>query len=374
MRKDVKFVSCLRKWGAGESINIQKPGWKTPGFALLLLVGLCLIGEFIFRIDVVQMALTGPRIGGRHGQMENQFARLEKLVKEGEQIDCIFLGNSMVWLGINPLVVDEVFQSRTGQEIHCFTFGVSALPASSAGLIASVLVEKYHPKLLIYGTFARDYAIPAKAEDATVVSKTPWLQYQNGEFNFEGWLYTHSYLFKYKDHVRSLLLLNFEEVIPQYKGLPLYREYGFEPKLNIRIDVLEPPDLEEAVNRDPRRWLYHYEILEENIEGLRQVMRQSEHGVEVIVIEMPLHDTALDFFLNGKQDYEKYIHQVDEITALSKTPFWRTKDQPEIPKEGWWDYFHLNIHGAQPFSEWLANELSEAYLQGNFEDSLFPVE
>ncbi len=131
----------------------------------------------------MQAALTGPRIGSRHRQFEIQVARLEKLVREGEPIDCIFLGNSMVWLGVDPLVVNQSFKDKTGQEIHCFNFGVSALPASSAGQIAPMLVKKFYPKVLIYGTIARDYAFPSDAEDAYVVSDTTWLRYPNGESN-----------------------------------------------------------------------------------------------------------------------------------------------------------------------------------------------
>jgi hypothetical protein len=177
--------TASQKWGWGDSFAAQKPNWQILRLTLILLVGYFVLGELFFRLDFVQTGLTGPRIGSQHRQFEIQLARLDKLVREGEPIDCIFLGNSMIWLGVDPLVTNQVFESRTGQSIHCFNFGVSALPASSAGQIATMLVEKYHPSLLIYGTFARDYAVPADAEDAYVVSDTPWLKYWNEGFNLE---------------------------------------------------------------------------------------------------------------------------------------------------------------------------------------------
>jgi hypothetical protein len=354
----------LKKLGVGESLAIQKPDGSIVWLTLMFLLGYFVLGEVFFRFDSVQAALTGPRIGSRHAQFEIQVARLEKLVNEGEPIDCIFLGNSMIWLGVNPLIVNELFQDMTGQEIHCFNFGVSALPASSAGQIAQMLVERYHPQLLIYGTFARDYAIPAEAEDAYVVSETPWLKYQNGDLNLQGWLYSHSAVFQYSGHMRDALLRKYlEDVFPQSDALP-YKAYGLDPKYDIRIDVTTEPDLESKYNRDPVQWLGHFEIQPENLEGLRRIVQQAENGTEVIVLEMPFHANAYAFFPHGKQDYELYVQQVDSITASNQTLFWRVNDQPVLAPENWWDYFHLNLQGVDLFSAWLGNKLAETYLQG----------
>ena len=356
--------AIVKKWGVGESLALRRPNRRFVQLTLLVLISYFVIGEIVFRTSFVQSKLIGPRIGSQHHQFEIQLGRLEKLVKEGEPIDCIFLGNSMVWLGINPLVVDQVFQSGTGQGIHCFNFGVSALPASSAGLIAPMLVEKFHPKLLIYGTFARDYAVPADAEDAYVVSSTPWLKYENGEFSLEGWLYDHSSVFQYKGHLRDFMYMNFEEVFVQ-DNTPDYQAYGLDPKYDIRLNVDESPDFKALANRDPVKWLGHYEIRQENLEGLRQIVQQSNQGVKVIVIEMPFYKTALDFFPNGEGDYETYVQQVDQITASNGTSFWRINDQPALSPENWWDYFHLNLRGVDLFSEWIGNQLVNTYLQGN---------
>jgi hypothetical protein len=311
--------------------------------------------------------LTGPRIGSRHRQFEIQVARLEKLVQDGEPIDCIFLGNSMIWLGVNPLVVNRTFQAETGQEIHCFNFGVSALPASSAGEIATMLVKRYRPKLLIYGTFARDYTIPSDAEDAYVVSDTPWLQYQNGEFNLKGWLYAHSSVFQYTGHLRDFLLMNYLEDVFVPRDIPRYQTYGLDPKYDIRVDVSKPPDFDARDNRDPVKWLGQFEIQPENLDGLQRIVQQSGNNTRVIVIEMPFYETAYAFFPNGKQDYETYIQQVDSATASSAVPLWRLDEQPSLSPHLWWDYFHLNLEGADEFSRWLGRQLAGAYLQGELE-------
>lgn len=353
---DTKF------WKVGDSLVIQSPDFRIIKMALLWLFVFFLVGELFFRVDSVQESLTPPGLGSRHRQFEIQVGRLDKLVNEGEPINCIFLGNSMIWLGVDPLIVDQVFQSQTGEQIHCFNFGVSALPASSAGVIAPMLVERYHPKLLIYGTFARDYAIPAYAEDAYAVTNTPWLSYQNGDFSFTGWLYDRSHFFQNKGHMRNILYMDFEDVLLE-KNAPKYQAYGLDPKYDVRIDVRQSPDFEIAQNRDPVKWLTHYTIQQENLDGLRQVIEQSQKGVQVIVIEMPFYETAFDFFANGKQDYDAYVLQVDRITAKNGILFWGLDDQPSIGHENWWDYFHLNIHGVNLFSRWIGNQLAHAYIQ-----------
>jgi hypothetical protein len=260
--------------------------------------------------------------------------------------------------------VSQRIKEVTGRKISCFNFGVSALPASSAGQIAQVLVQKYHPKLLIYGTFARDYAIPVNAEDATAVSNTPWLNYQLGGVSLEGWLYDRSYFFKYKNYVADLLLFDLEDVIPGYNGFPPYHDYGFDPKIGTRVDVSSTPNIDDIGSQDPHKWLFQYRILDENLNGLRQIMRQSEAGVEIIVVEMPFYPEAFDFFLNGEDDYNKYVEQVAWLSETTGTEFWRLKEQPKIAPGDWWDYFHMNVRGAKIFSEWLGGNLGNFLLEG----------
>jgi hypothetical protein len=357
-RAAIKQLNQIKKWGIGETFGIRRPDWPLLGLTLLIFAGFLLLGELLFRTEIVAEKLTGPRFGGRHKQFEVQLARLEKRSQAGEQIDCIFLGNSMIWLDVDPLIVNQAYKQQTGQEIHCFNFGVSALPASSAALVAHMLVGKYQPRVLIYGTSARDYAVPVEAEDAHVISDTPWLNYQNGALNMIGWLYDHSNLFRYLGHLHDIVLLRFPEVIANNNGY-LPHDYGFDPKREIRVDVIESPDFDETGNTDLIKWFYHYEVREENLEGLRQIIGLREYGTEVIIIEMPFHESGYGFFLNGAQDYEKFVQQVDQITTLTGTPLWRIADQPAIPSQGWWDYTHLNIEGAEIFSQWLGEKLSE---------------
>lgn len=372
MHKELESIS-KKNWGWGESLVLQSPNWQILRLTLILLVVFFLLGEWFFRIDAVQAGLTGMRIGSRHRQFEIQVARLDKLVREGTPIDCIFLGNSMVWLDIDPLIVNEIFNENTGQKIHCFNFGVSALPASSAGQIATMLIDKYHPKILVYGIFARDYAVPASAEDAYVISETPWLKYRNGEFNLVGWLYDKSSIFQYKGHIRDLLYRHYPEDVLVQKNDPPYEAYGLDPKYDIRLDVRNSPDFESDHNRDPVKWLTNFQIQTENLNGLQTIVSHSNKDVHVIILEMPFYENALEFFGNGEQDYNNYIQQVDAIASTGDVPFWRLSEQPHLAPEVWWDYLHLNLKGASLFSQWLGDKLADTYPSGGLGLSLSEV-
>jgi hypothetical protein len=349
----------------GKKLRLKISGLPVARLAFALVILFLFLGELFFRADAVQARLSARHFGSRHRQLEIQLARLDHLVEQEGPVDCIFLGNSMTWLGVDPQAVMDEFAERTGQRLRCFNFGISALPASAAGKLAEVLVDAYHPRVLIYGTFARDYAIPVNAEDASVIVRTPWIRHRTGEIDLNGWLYDVSYGHSYKGHLRDLVALKVEEVTENNYGPPAYRAYGLDPKEDIRVDVRAAPDMNHPMNVDPVRWLQSYQILPENVAGLSQVLDQSEKGVQVIVLELPFYETGLAFFGNGQQDYNRYIQVVSELTAARGLPFWQAVDQVTVAPEGWWDYFHFNLSGAREFSQWLGAQLAGAYLQGS---------
>jgi hypothetical protein len=357
-----------------ETLQLRNPSIRFMGLTFGILLLFLILGELVFRVDVVENRLSAASIGSTHRQLEIQFARLERLVENEGSVDCIFLGNSMVWLGVNPQVVTQVVEERTGRSLRCFNFGVSAMPASSAGKVASILVDKYQPSILIYGTFARDFAIPADAEDAIVISNTPWIRYMSGEMSLTGWIYDFSNAYRYKGQVRDFLYLKFGDVFDDSFGPEAFRVYGLDPKFDIAIDVRQSPDPEHVRNENAFKWLYDYKILPENLEGLRQILQQSEKGVQVVIVEMPFYETGFQYFKNGRIDYDQYVNQVDQLTSSRGIDFWRISNQVEIAPEDWWDILHLNIQGADQFSKWLGNHLSDTILLSSPEFPIRPIQ
>jgi hypothetical protein len=302
------------------------------------------------RINPVSKYPLVPYLGSSHRQLEVQVARINSFAKAEGEIDCLFIGNSMVWLGVNPEIFSETFEKNTGQELDCFNFGIATMPAGAAGIMAGILVDKYKPKILIFGTSPRDYAIPLDAEDSAVITDTPWVQYQSGKYSPQGWLYSHSYLFGHLANFNRLL--RFDRTVITDIGTSSYDRFGFLPKTR--------PILEENIRagtEDTKKWLANYIVLQENVDGLRQIAEISTKGVEVVFFEAPVKPSNYDYFENRDVDLEKFVSTVQDVADEYEIPFIRMPKIDILPSEGWWNENHLNLEGANAFSVWLAEQI-----------------
>jgi hypothetical protein len=79
---------------------------------------------------------------------------------------------------------------------------------------------------------------------------------------------------------------------------------------------------------------------------------------------MPVPDTYYYFFGNGKDDYQRFIDQVNHLAEANEVQFWQTSPLQLIPDDGWVDYTHMNTTGARAFSQWLGQRVGERVNQG----------
>jgi hypothetical protein len=330
-----------------------------------LLLGFILaIGEIVVRQTEVRARLTTPALGSSNRHLARQWHRLEALTNSGVPIDCIVLGNSMVLNGLNPLVFNRSYQQETGEDVHCFNFGVDALTPVPASVLAEILVERYQPRLLVFGTDARDFAVAPDSEETSFFMDLPWLQYQMGNFNLEGWLVEHFYLFRYRHHLRSLMRFDSADWIRNGPE-PIENQYGFEP-YDIIAAITTPPDR----NDDSYHVQYYFGILgnyifrPENQAALAEILAQDRNGLAVVVVEMPVPDTYFDFFDRPETDYAEFIGGVRAVTARNGVLFIESTRYHLIPDDGWMDYSHVNTRGATLFSEWLGRQIGRAAVEG----------
>lgn len=355
-----------RRSYSDQTLHLRLPFGQTLGLTLVIL-GLALAaGEVLSRTPVFQAHVVANRWGGRHRQFELQLGRLETVVARGGPIDCIFLGNSMAWLGFDPEAFGRAYRRETGQDIHCFNFGVDGMPTVSAGALVPVLIRDYQPRLLIYGTTAQDYAISEESEEATVLLRMPWLRYRRGQLTVQGWIHEHSHLFHYSETLGHLLRLEKRYLLLTRHYASLKSNYGFEPYTGVGTLVSLPPNPERSAGQVQYLFglLSDYEMLPENVQGLEQVMSQNSPDVQVLIVEMPVSPTYMGFFDNGRQDYQLFIDQVEGVARSGMVPFWQTNQKALIPEEGYWDYTHLNTEGARIFSEWLGEQVGRAAMEG----------
>jgi hypothetical protein len=345
-----------------KSCNLAlRPFGQTIVFSVLFFCLFYLAGELAARSRSFQSYFIHQTWDSRHGEFEKQLARLDRVYLQEGRVDCIFLGNSMVWRGFDPEAFQRGYRNRTGEELRCFNFGVDGMPARSAGALAKILIEDYQPQLLIYGTDARDYAVPADSEETRVLTEMDWLNYRLGQFSPKGWLIDHSELYRYRFALQHLLHFDYQDTVRSDPDIRMSSRYGFDSDSKVG-DVEQPPDA-----NDPRghiqyyfRMLWNYEMLPENLEGLRQVLSAGTESSSILVVEMPVPDTYMLFFSHGEADYRGFVSRVDQLVQEAHKVFWQTTSWDVVPEDGWVDYSHLNQKGAAVFSQALGDRVGQA--------------
>jgi hypothetical protein len=344
------------------TLKIKKPFGQTLTITLLILLVLFAALEFLLRADFVQPYLLRliPSLGGKHLQLEEQLARLEHVAAFEGKVDCIFLGSSLVWLGFNPPTFEEVYKQETGEEIHCVNLGIETLPANAASDVAEVVMEKYQPWLLIYGTSARDYAISRDAEDSRVVWETPWLQYQLGHHTLRTGLVSNSYVIRYMKALGNFIKIDEDTWSSIRNNSPVSR--GFLAKTT----PAQPVHFEAAA-QDAAQWFQPFHILPENLAGLAHIVGEQGEGTQVIVVEMPVNSQYFSYFSQGQVDYDRFATEVSTLLTTEGITFLRPLAVDLIPENGWWDRSHMNLQGADIFSQWMAEQIARLVAEGELE-------
>ena len=350
------------------TLQIRTAPGKTVWFTVLLFILLIAVAEWVVRSEPFQAPLTPPRMGSRHYQLGHKLALLDRLIRKTGRVECIMLGSSIVDTGFDPESFQTGYKKMTGRDIHCFNFGIDASSATSTAALVRIIVEDYHPRLLIIGTDPRDYAVAREDRDPAVVLKTPWVAYRQGDFSLEGWLLDHSYLYRYRQHLDRLARFQFggtlwsktqvnNEILPN----------GFTPHSKISTYINDPP----SPGDDSFEVTYYtriyssYQMLHENLDSLESILDFNESGTQIIVVEMPVADGLYYFFGNRESDYNQFLTRVGELASMYHVPFWQTEPLDFIPDNGWVDYSHLNTTGAEIFSTWLGQQVGRAEHQGS---------
>jgi lysophospholipase L1-like esterase len=316
----------------------------------LWLVVLVILAELILRFEPINDFVGVPYRGSTHRQLEIQLARIKNFSESESDFNCLFIGSSMVWLGINPEVFSDSYKHTSGEELKCFNFGVATMPAGAAAVITGILVKEYQPEIIIFGTSARDYAIPLDAEDYKVIVETPWVQYQSRNYSVAGWLYSNSYFYT---HLRNFnRLLKFDRSVFKDIGINDFDRTGFLP----RVGAIPEENKQTAFN-DSQKWLAEYQVLEENADGLRKIAEYSKENIQVVFFETPVQSEYYSHFVKGEADFNKYVETISFVSSEYHVPYIRTNHLGIIPVDGWWDENHLNLKGANIFSWWLGEQM-----------------
>ena len=343
-----------------ETLHCSRPSGKTLLLTLVLLLAFFGIAEWVTRLDFFQTPLTPPKMGSRHYQLGYKLALLDAEVKKNGPIDCIMVGSSMVDVGFDPDAFQTGHHEIAGWNIRCFNFGIDASSAASTAALVKILAEDYRPRFLIIGTDARDYAIPRTDRDPAAILETPWIQYRQGDFLLDGWLTEHSFFYRYRQHLSRLIHFNFENTLWSETKLKFeILVNGYTPIDKVADYINDPPDPQDSSFEVVyySRIFSPYQLLEDNLDALEGIIEYSGAATQVIVVEMPVSDGLYYFFGNGEADYDLFVGRVHALADLHQVPFWRSEPLDSIPDDGWSDYSHLNVAGAEIFSTWLGKQV-----------------
>lgn len=339
------------------TLVLRVPFGKTLVLALLVLAVAAGGLEIAARVLAAQTLQIVPGIASPHRQFEITLARLEDYARRGP-VDCIFVGSSTVYRGVDPDAFSAAYAAETGQPLRCFNFGVLDLTASTAGKLARILVQEYHPALLIYGTTPHDYSAAAGAASTSALEQIPWFAYRSGEWNPLGWLIDSSVALRYYLVNRDWMKASFARYVRHtHRYEAATRANGFTPRTGTRLT----PGNQVTTRKAKRLALLYsrFRLEPERLRGLEQVVQLNSPGTRVLIVEMPTHPRIVEYYPNGTRDLDSFVSRVQDIADANAVPF-RHDSSANLPATGWFDLGHLNAQGALAYSQWLGHTLGRA--------------
>lgn len=328
------------------SLRIKQPYGNVFWKAIIILGISILAIEGSIRLAIHLNIIAVPGVGTGNADLNVKIPLLDEYLNDNGRINCIFLGSSMTNDAVIPEVFSERYKQLSGKEIACFNFGVATLTGEVAGGLGPLLVERYHPDLLIYGTSARDYS---KVLGSGGLRTDPWYQYQLGDWNFAGWLKEYSMI--YRIYMGILINLN-----------PATREYAMEVKNNTTPSghfVIRASNLD----MENQSIIKEEQLNSKDFNGLKRLTALNNSTTRIIVMEVPVNPNFLPFYVNNNpEDYNKLFYKRAKTMLDNRgIPFIATitGGQFAAPDDQWADLKHLNYEGAQNFSSWLAEQIWE---------------
>jgi hypothetical protein len=349
------------------TLQLSRPFGYTLGLTLLFLMTYFLFGEVLFRSQAIQNTLASPSIGSEHREFEEQMNQLRTYASGDGLIDCIFVGDSTVLTDFYPLVFERAYHEQVGEDIDCINFGVGASNVVSLATLLRIIIHDFKPRLIIFGIHALDFTVPPEADEVAIILEMPWIRYKLGEFSPVGWFYEHSQVVRYSEILGQILSFkgNRESLLRSEEDELLKGFYPMEGQG--LFDMANPPDLESNHPYDEHYFaeLGNFKLLPVNLDALDQIADLQSATTTVMAVEMPVSDTYFYYFENDEEEYNVFKEEIRSRLSAKSVPFFETKRHIYLADELWFNRNHLNLDGAQIFSEWLGEQVGEAVKMGS---------
>lgn len=338
----------------------KKSFWSGLVLTVVFLLAFAAALELLGRSAWLEKASPYRSVGNFDYQFEIKWFRLQDYVKQHGGVDIIILGSSLVNTGVNPDIVAQAYAQQTGTQPRIFNFGVEGMTISPNSVIAKLLVEQYHPALLIYVTEIRDYIAGNGLEYEIPFLNDPWMRYETGNFNFLGWLAEHSFALQHYLPYRNSVHADYAQTMALYiKRYHDTSSSGYEPDSLIGTNIDVPPDPNNPSEAQNFKDYGDYQIAPARLANLKSLLDTSQKGgTAVLVVEMPVHPTFY-VYVGGEKVHEQFQQTVSAFVT-SNGGAWLPSEAclGVIPLNGRSNRWHLNYIGAPFFSTCLGNQLA----------------
>ncbi len=325
---------------------------------LLVFVILAGLLEGAFRLQIGESVFPLRSVGNYHTQFEIKWFKLEDYVRENGGVDVILLGNSMVNTGINPKIMAARYKELTGQDARIFNFGVEGLTIEPLSDLAKILMEKYHPRVIILYTEMRDYIAGNGNQTTSDFISNAWIQQQLGNGSLEGFLESNSLALQ---RVLPLRFWGQSDFLDNYlfeiKRQNDTSKQGYEPEKKVGKDITTAPNPDDPDEVDNFALFKDYKIDPARQATLENILSYSDQGTLLIVTEIPVYPTFYAY-VEDPSVREDYLLKISSIVDGSGGIFVPAVSYDLIPLSGRADNHHLNKEGAAVYSKLLAEQLA----------------
>lgn len=339
------------------TLRLTRPVGRTALLAALFALILVGAAEIVVHQPGVQQRLPVPSVGSTRNDFEIKVYLADGILDGDGRIDCLFLGSSVVWRGVNPRPFEAAYQAAGGETLRCFNFALAEITLSDAPIMTEFLIRRYAPRLLVYGLSPRDFSANVDSGRPTDPAHIAWMRYQRGEPDVNGWLIDHLLSYRYYLAIHDWMAPDFQGRLDQRRRT--------EAELTA-LDGHTPSEEVFDLNGDDPWWrarkvFKDYHTAPGALAGVRDLVALADRypATTLVLAEIPLHPAIYTDFLPAA-DYDALIAAIESSAGAQSVLFVRSAALALPPEGVWKDSIHLNGRGAALFSAWLGEQTARA--------------
>jgi hypothetical protein len=329
------------------------------GIGLFIFIVLLLGMEIIFRQDWFTRLFPLRSVGSFHSQFEIKWFKLQDFVKDRGGVDVILMGNSMVNTGIDPKVLSEEYENKTGQQLRIYNFGVEGLTVAPNSHLAEILFKTYHPGTILFVTEMRDYVAANGLEAETTFESNRWIQgFLGSDSSHQTELISASSglqrILVFRNWSRFDFLDNLLMTVKRYKDTS---QAGYEADHQVGTNIDHHPDPNDPEEKANFEMFSDFQTDPGRLGDLKRMIDLNRSGAQFFTTEMPVYPTYFDYF-GGESVHQQFQSEIEVFIQENGGFFIPPISWELIPVAGRADNHHLNIEGAPLFSQLLAQKLA----------------